>query len=219
MNQLLLDISPRPRPTFENFAAGENAEAVAAMRAATGADSRERLFYIWGDAGAGKTHLLRALAEPSGAYVNCRESVPDFTQLVGAHVLAVDEVECLDEASQIALFHHYNERRARGSILAAASRGAPQTLAIKPELSSRLAWGLVFRLRPLSDDEKLAALVHHARERGFALAPEVSRYLLSHCGRDLPSLMALVERLDRYSLRTHRAITVPLLKDVLAGAA
>jgi DnaA family protein len=44
----------------------------------------------------------------------------------------------------------------------------------------------------------------------------VSTYLLNHARRDMGSLVAALDSLDRYSLETGRAITVPLLKAALA---
>jgi DnaA-homolog protein len=43
----------------------------------------------------------------------------------------------------------------------------------------------------------------------------VIRYILSHYQRDLPSLMGLLGALDLYSMQHKRAITVPLLKEVI----
>ena len=84
------------------------------------------------------------------------------------------------------------------------------------DLATRLATGLTYRVLGLTDEEKRAALAAHARSRGFALADEVSAYLLNHARRDMGSLMAALDSLDRYSLETGRAITVPLLKAALA---
>jgi DnaA family protein len=47
------------------------------------------------------------------------------------------------------------------------------------------------------------------------LQAHVAEYLIHHWRRDLPSLMAALDSLDRYSLQTQRAITVPLLKEIL----
>ena len=44
---------------------------------------------------------------------------------------------------------------------------------------------------------------------------EVADYLLRHAERDMPSLLALLDALDRYSLASRRAITVPLLRELL----
>ena len=59
------------------------------------------------------------------------------------------------------------------------------------------------------------ALKRHAASRSFDLPDGVIDYLLSRLGRDLPSLMSLLDALDRHSLETKRAITLPLLKELL----
>ena len=41
-------------------------------------------------------------------------------------------------------------------------------------------------------------------------------YLLTHFRRDMPSLMALLDALDRFSLEQKRAVTLPLLRAMLA---
>jgi len=89
-------------------------------------------------------------------------------------------------------------------------------LALDPareDLRTRLGWGPVFRLQPLTDDQKRAALEAHAAVRGIALAPEVCRYMLTHFARDLPSLLQLVDHLDDYALQQHRQVTLPLIRD------
>src|SRR5256885_7520262 len=69
MQQLPLGISPAAEPAFDNFVAGRNAEALARVRdLAVGAVS-ERIVYVWGDAGSGRTHLLRAAARTNASLV------------------------------------------------------------------------------------------------------------------------------------------------------
>src|SRR6202008_5195741 len=83
-------------------------------------------------------------------------------------------------------------------------------------LRTRLGWGLVFHLAPLPDEHKAAVLRHAAKGRGIALAEDVPAYLLTHFRRDMPSLMALLDALDRFSLEQKRAVTLPLLRTMLA---
>jgi DnaA family protein len=90
---------------------------------------------------------------------------------------------------------------------------------MRRQSASRLGWGLVFHLAPLPDDVKAAVLKHAARERGIALADDVPAYLLTHFRRDMPSLMALLDALDRFSLEQKRAVTLPLLRAMLASPA
>ena len=61
-----------------------------------------------------------------------------------------------------------------------------------------------------------AALRREADRRGTFLSDEVMDYLLTRFARDLKHLMAQLDRLDEFSLASKRAITVPLLKQMLA---
>ena len=196
MRQLLLDFTQAPAPTFANFVHGGNAELVHALDTALRGDLRERVLYLWGEPGAGKTHLATAFA---GA---APERAPGYR--------VIDDVERLDEAGQIALFNDFNAG-AFAFLLVTAS-AAPRDVAIRRDLSTRLATGLTYRVLPLTDAEKRAALAAHAKARGFALSEEVSAYLLTHARRDMGSLMAALDAIDRYSLETGRPVTVPLLK-------
>ena len=70
---------------------------------------------------------------------------------------------------------------------------------LREDLRTRLGWDLVFRLDPLSDADKLAALSAQAAERGMHLAPEIINWMLTHHERDIRKLAALIDALDRYS--------------------
>lgn len=213
MSQLLLDISPDSPPTLANFVAGRNAELLAALRHAL-ADGGERSFYLWGEGGSGRSHLLQACTsaalEAGRNAVYARSSVPP-----AADVVAVDDVEGLDDAAQIALFDLYNRMRDNGGLLLVSGTASPLHLGLRDDLRTRLGWGLVYQVHGLSDEEKAQALVQHAQGRGFSLSPEVTQYLLRHGRRDLASLMAVLDALDEHSLRLHRPPTVPLLKEIL----
>ena len=55
----------------------------------------------------------------------------------------------------------------------------------------------------LSDEEKIAALTLSADARGLQLSTGVIPYLLTHFRRDMQSLSAMLNALDRYSLETN----------------
>ena len=214
MSQLLLDITPDWQPTLDNFVAGRNLELLSALRHALAGSSSERIFYLWGEAGSGKSHLLQACVHAASdaqrSAIYAQGSVP-----AGAAVVAVDDVGCLDDAAQIELFDLYNRLRDNGGMLLVSGTQAPLHLNLRDDLRTRLGWGLVYQVHGLSDEEKAQALAQHAQSRGFALPPEVTQYLLRHGRRDLPSLMVVLDALDEHSLRLHRAPSVPLLKEVL----
>jgi DnaA family protein len=213
MRQLLLDFTQAPEPTFANYVHGRNAELAHVLEAAARGAPPERVIYMWGEGAAGKTHLLRALAATAGGaarYVHADE----FTAGDAHGILALDDVERLPEARQVDLFNAFNEKAF--SLLVVAAPAAPRDVALRRDLATRLATGLTYRVLGLTDEEKRVALAAHARSRGFALSDEVSAYLLNHARRDMGSLIAALDSLDRYSLETGRAITVPLLKAALA---
>jgi DnaA-homolog protein len=213
LSQLLLDIAPDSQPTLDNFVVGRNLELLSALRHAL-AGSSERCFYVWGETGSGKSHLLqacvRAAQDMQQNAIYAHGSVPQ-----SAAVAAVDDVEQLDEAAQIALFNLYNQMRESGGMLLVSGKESPLHLKLRDDLRTRLGWGLVYQVHVLSDEEKAQALVQHAHSRGFVLPSEVTQYLLRHGRRDLPSLMAVLDALDVHSLSLHRAPSVPLLKEVM----
>jgi DnaA family protein len=213
MSQLLLDIAPGRQPTLDNFVAGRNLELLSALREAL-AVGGERSFYLWGGQGSGKSHLLQACVHAAldtrRSAIYSQGSVPQLVE-----VAAVDDVERLDDAAQIELFDFYNRMRDSGGLLLVSGMQAPLHLALRDDLRTRLGWGMVYQVHGLSDEEKAQALARHAQSRGFVLPQEVTQYLLHHGRRDLPSLMAVLDALDEYSLRMHRAPSVPMLKEVL----
>jgi DnaA family protein len=84
MRQIPLDLSAAEAASFDNYVAGRNTEALAALRDLAALPSAEsspagacaepqvrpaslRSVYLWGEPGVGKSHLLEALAAASGA--------------------------------------------------------------------------------------------------------------------------------------------------------
>ncbi len=217
MQQLILDIRPDAPPTLHNYLAGANGEALAALTALAAGRAPEAVIYLWGPVGAGKTHLLRAVvravvaAGRSARYVAAGDPLPPAPE----PALAVDDVESLDAAGQLALFDCINQARDGRGVVLAAGNAPPARLPLRPELTSRLSWGLVYAISPLDDARKLQAITERAAARGMLLPREVARYLLTHCRRDLPHLLALVDDLDAYSLSHKRPVSLALLKAML----
>lgn len=223
MKQLALELASPPAPTLDNFVAGENAEVLAAVRALARGDGGERFVYLWGGSGSGRTHLLRAVLHEwreagRTARLYTRDALPAAAAISATDAIAVDDVEQLPPAAQIELFNIYNALKESSGLLLVAGDVPPARLALRPDLLTRLAWGLVYEVHALSEDDRRAAVQGYALARGFALPAEVADYLLSRAPRDLSSLRALVDTLDRLSLEQKRAITVPLARELLQAA-
>lgn len=219
MQQLVLDIVPPSPPRFDNLVTSLNAELIHASTSLANFHAAESLLYVWGAPWSGKSHLLKAcvhLAQAHGKAAHYLNPV-EFARCdaLTFDLIAVDNVEQLDADSQIKLFNLVNQVRDGNGRLISAGNVAPMQLPLRVDLTTRLGWGLVYQMHPLSDTDKLAALGKHAESRGFKLDTGIADYLLRHWRRDLPSLIAALDSLDQYSLQTQRPITLPLLKQVL----
>ena len=221
MEQLVFELALPELPRFANFLSGRNAELLAALSGFVDASQGESGMFIWGAPGAGKTHLLHAavgLAHEhalSAQFIAQPVAIDDEMGMPGETFVAIDRIDEASVNAAARLFTWFNALKQRGGRLLAASRMPLATLALREDLRTRLGWGLVYEVLPLVDAEKPAALDAYARQRGFALSVEVIDYLLRHGRRDMPSLLATLAALDRHSLATRRAITVPLLREWL----
>jgi DnaA family protein len=223
MEQLVFELAAPEPPSFENFLTGANAEVLAAATRLAAGRAQETGLFLWGVAGAGKTHLLQAavgFVRERGALASMIPAPVDLENaaveaLAVQALVAVDDVDQASAAAQAQLFTLYNALRSKGGHLLAASRLPVAALPLREDVRTRLGWGLVYAVEPLSDSEKPAALLSYARRRGLRLSDDVIRYLLAHGRRDMTTLLATLAALDRHSLATKRAITVPLLRSWL----
>lgn len=219
MRQLLLEWGAAKPQTLDSFVVGKNQELTALLQlisehAATTLD--KRFVMIWGENGSGKSHLLHSLAAAGGArYLPGQSAASDFEFAADTHLYLLDDCESLSDEAQIAAFALFNQVRESGGVMVAAATLPPAQLVLREDLRTRLAWGLVYQLHSLSDEEKIAALTLSAQARGLSLSVGVIPYLLTHYRRDMQSLSAMLDALDRYSLETKRPITMPLMRELL----
>lgn len=212
MQQLSLDLLQPDGPSLDNFFAGPNGEALERVSAIARGDRAMRIVYLWGESGSGKSHLLAALNSdllgpdrPAAAFARAAES---------QSVIAVDDCDRLDHAQQESLFHLFNRVLAHpGMAIVCAGSDPPLGLNVRDDLRTRLGYGLVLRLRLLSDEERRHAIEQWVHRSGARCSPDLIEYLLRHRARDLRSLLSLLRALDRYGLERQRALTLPLLKE------
>lgn len=240
--QFALDISHSPEASLENYLPGKDLALISTLkelalswRTRTSEKHsnplNQRWIYWWGAEGSGRTHLLNAIGnsakhadieyislsplDPS-AWVRLEEKMNALAESAEPSVITVDDVDSLDERLVGSLFRILNGVQASKAIhIFMAGNAAPASLKLREDLRTRLAWGLIFQTQLLDDDEKIQALGEAAKARGLVLSPDVLPWLLSRFYRDMPSLMALIDALDAYSLETKRAVTLPLVRELL----
>jgi DnaA family protein len=218
MKQIPLALAPDPARSFDSFVAGSNTMALEHLLAFHAGSPP---VYLWGPSGSGKTHLLQALAErvqQQGGLVGWFSSSDAAPWPIdeARSLIVFDGCDAFDADQQQSAFALFVDASSRGIPIAAAGRVPPVDLPLRDDLRTRLGWGHVLAIQPLSEAETRAALRRDADRRGLFLSDDVMDYLLTRFERDLKHLMALLDRLDDYALVNKRAITVPLLRQMLS---
>lgn len=218
MTQLALDLYTAAEPSLANFVAGRNADCLAVLRRLAAGERSARFVHLWGATGSGRSHLLRGLCSEARHARLIAADAPvahfDFDSATG--VYAIDDAHALGPAQQEALFHLFNRiQAAPQAALVAAADVPPLGLPLREDLRTRLGTALVFEVRPLSDEDKARALRLEAERRGVTLAADLIPWMLVHQSRDMRALQALFDALDRYAYSTRRALTLPLLREML----
>lgn len=216
MNQLIFDFAERGYPGFDKFLGTENAELVYVLQ-----HKHDPFIYVWGEEGAGKSHLLRAWvaqaldAGKKAVYIDAA-ATPLTEAAFEAEYLAIDQIEKLGNEEQALLFAVFNRFRNSGKgFLLLSSEHTPQQLVIREDLRTRMAYCLVYEVNPLTDREKIDVLVSMAAARQVTIDPEIFEYLLNHWQRDMDSLMQMLDTLDNYAVTMGKRITLPLLRQLL----
>jgi len=228
--QLPLALRFPPDQRFETFVAAP-AGALAQLRALAEGAAADWL-YLSGPAATGKTHLALAAcahAQALGrrvAYLPLASAAGRLEEalaaLDGYDLVALDGLEAAAgrRGDEQALFDFHNRARAAGTGVLYVARAPAAELALSlPDLRSRLAQCVRVGLQVLDDGGRREVLRVRARRRGLQVDEAAIDWLLRRVERDLGSLTALLDRLDRASLAAQRRLTVPFLRQQLGANA
>lgn len=215
-------------PADQRFAGFVGAPLAREWLQALAQGERDDWAFLSGPATSGKTHLLLATAAVASergcrvAYLSMAPARGHLRELLAqqehADLIALDGLDAIagGREDEVALFDFHNRARAAGSVVLYAARSGPAALElVLPDLRSRLAQCTQLPLPLLEEGERREVLRRRAEQRGLVLDDVVLDYLFRRVGRDLASLTALLDRLDRASLAAQRRITVPFLRDFL----
>lgn len=225
--QLTLNLCFKDPASFANFFVGSNVQLITTLGSLWHADA-PAFIYLWGQTGAGKSHLLSALCQLFGEKELTAAYMPlDDIEQFGPQILddlASLDLICIDNLHLIAgnlvweekIFHCFNEILAQHKRIVITANVPPKTLNLAlADLKSRIVGGLVFEVQSLSDAEKIACLKFRAKLRGLELNDNVAQFLLNHYERNPKSLFSVLEKLDQAALAAQRKLTIPFVKDVL----
>ena len=212
--------------SFSTFYPGDNAEIITHLRQLF--LNKEQLIYLWGNAGTGKTHLIQAACQFANSLdkscfsFTLNQVLPSPSLLDGLEQL---DLVCFDNIEHIAgnieweqaFFNFFNLHRDNNKYLLLSANCPPKFLSIQlPDLKTRMNWGLTLKLKTLTEDQQLKALIFKADDLGFKIPVAVGRFLMAHYARDLPSIWQLLDKIEHATLAEKRKITIPFLKQIMS---
>jgi len=213
--------------TFDSFIVCDgNSAAIQFARRAVDPDDPEKLLYLHGPTGSGKTHLLKAAGQQlltGGAstppYHSFRESISAeslVSRFGDSAALICDDLQMLpdDAALRAALWQLFNDFMNSGRPVVLAGLVPPRELPyLDDHLVSRLLWGLVARVDASDDHSRCMILKKVADDRQVRVPNEVVDYILVNTSREVSQLINAFETIYRYSLAEKRKITLTLARE------
>ena len=240
--QLILPIGNDEGRRFENFMDAANSgllpylhsaleRRISRVKSEEGKEAKGSTEYegmvLWGEPGAGKSHLLFAAAhylEQQGRAVillkpqlNVSHAAQDVEQ---TPVYLLDDLDAFigNERSERDFLTMLEAVKRQNALLIMASRRAVKGLPISlADLFSRLQALDSFEVHALEEPQKRELIRQRAHQKGFVLNDDVLNWLFTHMSRDLQVLLDLLEQIDSHSLSQHRRVTIPLIKAMLSG--
>ena len=230
--QLPLPLRLADHAAFDTLVPGANVAAFTHAKMLAEKPERGGMLWLYGPPGVGRSHVLqaacriadaagrRAMYLPLGA-LDAADAAPLLTALDALDFVAIDDIERAAGIAPLerALFDALHQFHTSGRALLMAAGCAPaQARFVLPDLASRAAGAIVYRIHALDDDAQLEALQRHAGRLGLKLDGAAARYLQSRVRREMPALCAWLYRLDAASLAAQRRITVPFIRESMSAA-
>jgi DnaA family protein len=229
-----LKIGLRDDACFETFVTEKESQALALSGLQSALiQTNGNAFYLYGESGAGKTHLLQASCRyvtekgQTSVYLPFGDHslplIPDV--LIG---LEQTPLVCLDDMTEIvgdskwelALANLITKSSVQGHTVILAGQVSINDWSIKTnELAKALMMVLPIELHSVIEKEEvIVALQRHSKRLGFELPNDVGNYLVKQFSADLQELLAVLKLLEQATLVEKRRLTLPFVKQVLQRA-
>ena len=232
---------PADRYTFDDFVTGTGnrfAHAAALSVAETPAKSYNPLF-IYGDAGLGKTHLLRAIENYvhthyphfSVRYVSTETFLNEFVDAIRQNttiqfkrryreidVLLVDDIQFVEgkEGLQEEFFHTFNTlHQANRQIVLTSDRPPDSIPTLEDRLRSRFKMGLITDIQPPDIETRLAILQKKAENSKQVIPHDVLLFIAERVKDNIRELEGALIRVTAYANLTGESLTIDLTQRVL----
>ena len=230
-----------PKFTFDNFIVGKPNELAyaAAQRVAQSEVVSFNPLFLYGGVGLGKTHLMHAVAwnikkrnpKKNVVYLTAEKFMYQFIkalrfknimsfkeQFRSVDVLMIDDVQFIigKDNTQEEFFHTFNTLiDKKRQIVISADKSPADLDGLEDRLKSRLGWGLVADIHPLTYELRLGILQSKAEQKSLQLKQEVMEFLANKITNNVREMEGALNRLAVHASIQDSEISVDLVKDVL----
>ena len=230
-----------PKFTFDNFIVGKPNELAyaAAQRVAQSEVVSFNPLFLYGGVGLGKTHLMHAVAwnikkrnpKKNVVYLTAEKFMYQFIkalrfknimsfkeQFRSVDVLMIDDVQFIigKDNTQEEFFHTFNTLiDKKRQIIISADKSPADLDGLEDRLKSRLGWGLVADIHPLTYELRLGILQAKAEQKSLQLKQEVIEFLANKITNNVREMEGALNRLAVHASIQDSEISVDLVKDVL----
>ena len=230
-----------PQFTFDNFIVGKPNELAyaAAQRVAQSEVVSFNPLFLYGGVGLGKTHLMHAVAwnikkrnpKKNVVYLTAEKFMYQFIkalrfknimsfkeQFRSVDVLMIDDVQFIigKDNTQEEFFHTFNTLvDKKRQIIISADKSPADLEGLEDRLKSRLGWGLVADIHPLTYELRLGILQAKAEQKSMTLKSDVMEFLADKITNNVREMEGALNRLAVHASLQDSEISVDLVKDVL----
>ena len=228
--------------TFETFIVGSSNKFAhaAAMAVATKPAALYNPFFIYGNSGLGKTHLLNAIRneisksfpEMSIIYIKGDEftnelieaikrgTQPEFHQKYRkADVLLMDDIQFIAgrESTQEEFFHTFNTLYESKKQIVLTSDRPPRDIAtLEDRLKTRFEWGLTADIQPPDFETRIAIIKRKAETLQFDVPDNVSEYIANKIKSNIRQLEGTIKKLYAYYLLQGKAPSINMAQAAIS---
>ncbi|MBR0158587.1 MAG: chromosomal replication initiator protein DnaA [Clostridia bacterium] len=226
--------------TFDSFIVG-NSNRMACAAAVAIADSPGNAynpFFIYGQSGLGKTHLMHAIGnkilenDPTKKvlYVTSETFTNEFVDAIthktneefrnkyrNIDVLLIDDIQFLSkmERTQEEFFYTFNALyEAKHQIVISCDSPISKLEVLEDRLRTRFAWGLIADVQAPDYETKVAILNRKAEEKAMEVESEILDYIASYTGDNIRELEGVINHLS-IALHQGQEISINLAKEAL----
>jgi chromosomal replication initiator protein len=236
------DVVLNPQYRFDNFVVGpcNRFAHAAALGVSEMPGEHYNPFFLHGNVGLGKTHLLQSMCfamlervpDTRILYLSCETFINHFIGALengdlqkfrgkyrNVDILVVDDIHLLanKDRTQEEFFHTFNTLYNAGKQIVLSSDSPPKEIpTLQERLVSRFKWGLVSEIEPPCYETRMAIIRRKSKQRGKELSEDVAQLLAENVANNVRELEGAVTRVIGFATLSGQEVTPELVRKVLS---